>query len=269
MNKLLLLGCVIAITAMTLEAKNPVAVIKTNYGDIEVELLPNLAPKTVENFVGLAKGTKEWTDPVSGKKVKRPFYNNLTFHRVIPNFMIQGGCPLGTGTGGPGYRFEDETYTSTNVELKGEVKTDDEANLVWNEILRQPITSGRVMPDTELKTILDECQKKQSLAPLKGRTVDFYRDKVGMKEKVFVKKIRAKVEYGCLAMANSGPNTNGSQFFIVTKKEGTPHLDGKHTVFGKVIKGMEIAHKIETLPRDSSDKPNKGHEAIIKSITFK
>ena len=136
------------------------ATLHTSEGPIEIELYPDDAPKTVENFTKLAQDG---------------FYDGLTFHRVIPDFMIQGGCPEGTGTGGPGYQFEDEI----------------------NE---------------------------------------------------------HKVERGALAMANAGPNTNGSQFFIVTT-EATPWLDGKHTVFGKVTSGQEIAERISMLPSDSRDAP--------------
>jgi cyclophilin family peptidyl-prolyl cis-trans isomerase len=136
------------------------ATLHTSEGSIEVELFPNEAPKTVGNFTKLAG---------------EGFYDGLVFHRVIPDFMIQGGCPEGTGTGGPGYQFEDE----------------------FNE---------------------------------------------------------HRVERGALAMANSGPNTNGSQFFIVTT-ESAPWLDGKHTVFGKVTKGQDIADKISLVERDARDTP--------------
>lgn len=132
------------------------AIIKTSKGDINLELFPDKAPLTVANFVGLATGEKDWKDPKTGETITdTPLYQNLTFHRVIDDFMIQGGDPLGTGTGGPGYTFEDEI-------------------------------------DPSLKF-----------------------DKPGI-----------------LAMANAGPNTNGSQFFITHVP--TPHLNGKHTIFGEV-----------------------------------
>ena len=134
----------------------------TNHGAIELELFPDDAPKTVENFVKLAKDG---------------FYDGVIFHRVIPDFMIQGGDPTGTGTGGPGYQFEDE----------------------FND---------------------------------------------------------HKVVRGALAMANAGPNTNGSQFFIVTA-EATPWLDGKHTVFGRVTSGMDVVDAIEQVDRDGRDKPRE------------
>ena len=168
-------------TAFADDSKKQIVVMKTTLGDIEIEMFPDVAPNTVANFVGLATGTKEWTDPKTNEKVKRPFYDGLIFHRVIPNFMIQGGCPKGNGTGDPGYKFA------------------------------------------------DECK-------VNGKVV-------------------AKNDYGAISMANSGPNTNGSQFFIITKKGGTPWLDGKHAVFGKVIKGMDVAHKIENVKRSKGNRP--------------
>ncbi len=141
------------------------ATLKTSAGDIVVKLLPEKAPQTVENFVALAEGTREWTDPRSGKPVKAPLYDGTVFHRVIPQFMIQGGDPLGTGTGGPGYRFADE-----------------------------------IGPDNRFD------------GP------------------------------GKLAMANAGPNTNGSQFFIT--EVATPHLDRGHTIFGLTIRGQELVAQI-------------------------
>jgi peptidyl-prolyl cis-trans isomerase B (cyclophilin B) len=147
------------------------ATMQTNQGPIEIELFDDDAPKTVENFKKLANDG---------------FYNGVIFHRVIPDFMIQGGDPTGTGTGGPGYQFEDE----------------------FND---------------------------------------------------------HKVERGALAMANAGPNTNGSQFFIVTA-EATPWLDGKHTVFGKVTSGMEVVDVIEQTETDPRDKPVE--EMRIESISL-
>ncbi|MDY0017833.1 MAG: peptidylprolyl isomerase [Candidatus Delongbacteria bacterium] len=170
------------------------AVLKTSKGDIKLELWPDKAPETVDNFVSLALGEKDWADPKTGQKVNRPFYNGTVFHRVIDDFMIQGGCPIGNGTGGPGYDFEDECYDGEG-------------------------------------------------------------------------KLKAKVEYGVIAMANAGPNTNGSQFFIVTRKSGCDWLNGKHTVFGRVTEGMEVAHSIENAPRGPMDKPLEKIE--IKSVEIK
>ncbi|WP_413944836.1 peptidylprolyl isomerase [Bdellovibrio sp. HCB-162] len=162
------------------------AIFETSKGNFKVKLLSDKAPKTVENFVGLAEGTKEWTDPKTGSKVKKPFYDGLTFHRVIKDFMIQGGCPLGTGTGGPGYRFEDE------------------------------FTPGQQKHDKP----------------------------------------------GILSMANAGPNTNGSQFFVTTVP--TPWLDGRHTVFGEVVEGMDVVHSIENSKTGPMDRPVE--PVVIKHI---
>jgi peptidyl-prolyl cis-trans isomerase A (cyclophilin A) len=160
-----------------------VVVMKTTLGDIELELDRNIAPITVDNFVGLAMGTREYTDPRTNGKTTGHFYDGLIFHRVINNFMIQGGCPIGNGTGGPGYNFECETY----------------------------------LPGTR----------------------DF----------------RATVDYGTICMANAGPNTNGSQFFIVTNRAGEGRLNGRHTVFGRVISGMDVVHTIERVQTDPRDRP--------------
>ena len=157
----------------------------TSEGKFTCKLFPAEAPKTVANFVGLAQGTKEWTDPKTGQKVKKPFYNGLIFHRVIDGFMIQGGCPLGTGTGDPGYRFEDEFSPKL----------------------------------------------------------------------VFSKS-------GLLAMANSGPNTNGSQFFITLGP--TPHLNNKHTIFGEVVSGMDVVEKIGHTKKAPGDRPLK--DIVIKEL---
>ncbi|WP_081111045.1 peptidylprolyl isomerase [Bdellovibrio bacteriovorus] len=166
--------------------KEMFALFETTKGNFKVKLLSDKAPKTVENFVGLAEGTKEWTDPKTDKKVKKPFYDGLVFHRVIKDFMIQGGCPLGTGTGGPGYRFEDE------------------------------FTPGQQKHDKP----------------------------------------------GILSMANAGPNTNGSQFFVTTVP--TPWLDGRHTVFGEVVEGMDVVHSIENSKTGPMDRPVEA--VVIKHV---
>jgi peptidyl-prolyl cis-trans isomerase A (cyclophilin A) len=173
--------------AQAQEKKGPLyATIKTSMGDIVVHLFDDKAPKTVANFVDLATGKKEWTDPKTGQKTNRPLYNGTIFHRVIPGFMIQGGDPLGIGMGGPGYRLEDE----------------------FNPDLRHS-------------------------------------------------------KPGILSMANTGqPNTGGSQFFITVKP--TPWLDGKHAVFGEVVKGQEVVNAIVNAPRDPNDKPLK--DVAIKEI---
>ncbi len=145
------------------------ATLRTSHGPIEVELFDEDAPKTVENFLSLAR---------------QGFYDGVVFHRVIPGFMIQGGDPTGTGTGGPGYTFEDEINAR-------------------------------------------------------------------------------RVERGALAMANAGPDTNGSQFFVVTA-ESAPWLDGKHTVFGRVIRGMDVVDAISEVDRDARDRPRD--DVVIERV---
>lgn len=154
------------------------ATLHTNHGDIVIDLFADQAPKTVANFVGLATGTKEYRDPASGQQTTGRFYDGLTFHRVIDGFMIQGGCPLGTGTGGPGYTFGDEIHPE----------------LVFN------------------KPYL-------------------------------------------LAMANAGPGTNGSQFFITV--DATPWLNRKHTIFGEVADqaSRDVVDEIATVRTARGDRP--------------
>jgi len=162
------------------------AVFDTTEGTIVCRLFEKEAPKTVQNFVELAEGSREWTHPSTRKKSKDRLYDGTIFHRVIPNFMVQGGDPAGTGMGGPGYQFEDET---------------------------------------------------------KGSPHKF--DKPGK-----------------LAMANSGPNTNGSQFFITVA--ATPWLTGNHTIFGEVVEGQDVADKIVSVPRNRQDKPNK--DVVVNAV---
>jgi len=155
------------------------AVFTTSEGNFTIRLFDQETPNTVANFVGLAEGTKEFTDPKTGQKTKRPYYDGLIFHRVIADFMVQGGDPLGNGTGGPGYKFGDE----------------------------------------------------------------------------FSPKLRHG-KAGILSMANAGPGTNGSQFFITLAP--TPWLDNKHTVFGEVVSGMDVVEKIgRTATSKPGDRPLK------------
>ena len=164
------------------------AVFHTSEGNITCRLHEKDAPKTVTNFVELAEGSREWTHPTNNRKSKDKLFDGTIFHRIIPKFMIQGGDPAGTGFGGPGYKFEDET---------------------------------------------------------KGSPHSFNKP-------------------GKLAMANSGPNTNGSQFFITVA--ATPWLDGNHTIFGEVVEGQDIANKISELDRDRSDKPRK--PVVIEKVVI-
>ena len=162
------------------------ATFNTSEGTIVCRLFESEAPVTVKNFIELAEGSREWTDPRSGKKSNSPLFDGTIFHRVIPDFMVQGGDPTGTGMGGPGYKFQDET--------KGSPHKSDKP--------------------------------------------------------------------GKLAMANSGPGTNGSQFFITVAP--TQWLTGNHTIFGEVVEGQEIADKITALPRNRQDKPLK--DVVLNAV---
>lgn len=163
------------------------ATIETTLGTIVCKLFEKQTPLTVENFAGLAEGTREFIDPATGRPAKRPFYDGLVFHRVIPEFMIQGGCPLGTGTGGPGYRFADEFVSGLSFDKPGK-----------------------------------------------------------------------------LAMANSGPGTNGSQFFIT--EAATPWLTGHHTIFGEVVEGKDVVTAIANVQRRPGDRPVT--DVVIKKVTI-
>ncbi|RLM57483.1 peptidylprolyl isomerase [Halobellus sp. Atlit-31R] len=165
--------------------ENPVVTLHTTKGDITLELFEQRAPRTVENFLGLATGEKEWSDPDTGETRTDSLYEGTIFHRIIDGFMIQGGDPEGTGRGGPGYTFDDEFHEDLNHEGAG-----------------------------------------------------------------------------VLSMANRGPNTNGSQFFITL--DAQPHLDGRHAVFGHVVDGMDVVEEIGNVPTGRNDEPLKDIE--IESI---
>src|SRR6266567_6462574 len=164
------------------------AMFETSEGTIVCKLFEKDAPKTVANFVELAEGKREWTHPSTRKKSKERLYDGTIFHRVIPDFMIQGGDPQGTGMGGPGYQFEDETKGSPHNFDKG----------------------------------------------------------------------------GKLAMANAGPNTNGSQFFITVAN--TDWLTGKHTIFGEVVEGQDVVQKISQVARNRQDRPNK--DVVVTTLAI-
>ena len=165
------------------------ATLNTSLGKIVIQLYPEHAPETVANFVELAEGTRTWTDPRTGQKSEAPLYNGTIFHRVIDKFMIQGGDPLGTGTGGPGYQFKDEFH-----------------------------------PDLK-----------------------FNRPYL-------------------LAMANAGPGTNGSPFFITLDVGHTQHLTGRHTIFGKVIEGTDVVDRIGKVETGRGDRPKQ--DVVVESVTI-
>ncbi len=237
----------------------PRAVVKTSLGEFTLELFSDEAPKTVRNFLDLAEGQRAWKDPRSGEERRTPFYDGLTFHRVIDGFMIQGGCPRGDGTGSPGYAFEDEI----NADSLGLDRTkffENGAPHPWagiqsqqdfSRLFVQPwlqslgITSQEQIQarqkelDEKLQQTLNTISLKQ-LYELQG-----YKYDANLKSSPPVK--------GVIAMANSGPNTNGSQFFV--NLGDTPHLRGKHTVFGRVVAGMDVVEKIGKVPVGPQAKP--------------
>lgn len=247
--------------------KNPVAVIKTTMGEIKVELFKDKTPVTVDNFIGLATGTKEYTNPKTKKKEKGKYYNGVIFHRVIKDFMIQGGDPTGTGSGGPGYTFQDECYEK-GEKITGKIEDEQTAFQVWTKLIMPYMKKHQGKgPNKKINKIYEEVAKSKSPKALMGKKVSFYQNETGIKTKLYKRgKLIHKVLFGTFCMANAGPDTNGSQFFVVTKKEGCPWLDGRHTVFGKVIKGMKVALKIQNVKKDSKDKPLK--PVTIKSVTI-
>jgi peptidyl-prolyl cis-trans isomerase A (cyclophilin A) len=229
-------------------AENPVAVITTSMGEIRVLLFADEAPATVENFLALAEGTKEWKDGSTGKTVKRPFYDGLTFHRVIKGFMIQGGCPKGDGSGDAGYKFKDEINAKSLGLDKAKVlegngahpamqlrsQEDFQRNVVMPLIRKMGVTSRE---DYEKRAEEIQKQLEQRIPNL---TVMEALENLGYAyEDTHPSHAPRK---GSLAMANSGPNTNGCQFFV--NLEDTPWLTGRHTVFGEVIGGMDVVDAI-------------------------
>ena len=245
--------------------KNPICDIKTNNGSISVELLKAVAPKTVQNFIDLAQGKKEFIDPQSGKKVKRPFYDGLIFHRVIKNFMIQGGCPKKNGTGGPGYQFEDEI--NANALGLDDIKVMQAGGNVHPYLIIRSETDFQrtvLMPLYRQMGITSreqfESRKQEVQQQLEQLTLKTCYQNLGYRYDGTLKSLAPK--RGMLAMANSGPNTNGSQFFI--NLVDTPWLTGKHTVFGKVIKGMEIIDEIGETSVDGNNRPIA--EVLIHTI---
>jgi cyclophilin family peptidyl-prolyl cis-trans isomerase len=337
---LILLGTFAFFAACSKKPKTLVAKMETNYGTMVVELFEELTPLTVKNFVGLAEGTKTWT-AIDGTEKNEPFYDGLTFHRVIKDFMLQGGCPQGTGTGGPGYKFQDECYAGSFVVLEGEITDQDMAHEVFNALIapylrRKPGTpaeetlkalmqameakrsyepmlgmtveqiqelvesteplkhfekeltpvTGEILneeiantafqdllvphirehngesPVPEIKELYDAIVEANGPSPLIGKIIEDLQVLVGSEKEVTHPTLLGKVEYATLCMANSGPNTNGSQFFIVTNPNGSSHLNGKHTVFGKVIEGMDVALAIQEMETGPGDKPVDDVEII-------
>ncbi len=237
--------------------QNPVVLMKTTSGDIYIELFEKDAPETVANFIGLAEGTKEFTDPETKETVKRPFYDGLKLHRVIKNFMMQGGCPLGTGTGDPGYKFEDEinpaTFGLDTLKLRNariDLNRDVQAYISrkYNITSQAEWTANATNIQNDMQAI-----GEMSLQDLYAGTGYAYDSTL----------TSHSAQRGVIAMANSGPNTNGSQFFI--NQVDTPWLNGKHTVFGHVVTGMDVVDTICNSPVNKQTQP----EPEIKIVSVK
>jgi len=241
-------------------ADTVLVLMQTNMGDIELELNRDIAPKTVDNFVGLAMGTKPFTDPITKEQVTRPFYDGLIFHRVINNFMIQGGCPLGNGTGDPGYKFEDEFLEIGT--LTGKIDTEAKADMVFGQLIIPYLNDHMEDAAPEIRDIMQRCYQSQSYEPLKAYNVEYFQNLT----KLGPVKMVATVDYGTICMANSGPNTNGSQFFIVTNPDGCAWLNGKHTVFGRVINGMDVVLAIQNV---ATSKPGDRPVEDVKILSVR
>ncbi len=235
---------------------NPGAVIKTSMGDIYIELFPDAAPDTVKNFLDLAEGRKEFSDSKTGAKAKRNFYDGLIFHRVIDNFMVQGGCPTGTGTGSPGFKFADEISGRALGLDKIKAHTEDGIPHSWLLVRSQVDYQQNILLPLYKKigiTSEEDFNKKkgQLTSALKDMTILDAFQNMGYRYSNVLKS-RHPLR-GVIAMANSGPDSNGSQFFI--NIIDTPWLTGKHTVFGMVVGGMDIVDKMSKVKVRANSSP--------------
>ena len=223
---------------------DPKVLIKTNHGEITCTLFANEAPLTVANFIGLANGSKAFTNSVTGNKETRPFYDGLTFHRIIDNFMIQGGCPEGSGRSGPGYTFEDE-INAISLGLDQEMTFSNGRPHQQCAYMEQQLRGYLQTIMTQQGYSQDQAGFNKALKDLESTSLKTFYESLGYKYSDQLPTSHKPVK-GSLAMANSGPNSNGSQFFI--NVVDTPHLTGKHTVFGEVSAGMEVVLTISKLP---------------------
>jgi peptidyl-prolyl cis-trans isomerase A (cyclophilin A) len=251
--------CCLTLAASLLAAADPIDVrISTNQGDIVVRLDPAAAPLTVENFLALAEGRKPFTDPGTGQPVQRPYYDGLGFHRVIPNFMIQGGCPRGDGKGGPGYTFADE-INADGLGLGREMCVNPGGQInprisYMQQQFVQRVIVPRVLAGGVTQDSPREVQQEAFARAVKASetmSIQSFLETLGYRYDPRLSPRHAVK--GALCMANSGPGTNGSQFFI--NLGDTPHLDGKHTVFGQVVSGFAVVEAIGSTPRGEQDKP--------------
>lgn len=244
---------------------NPVVEIRTTMGSMILELFPEEAPLTVENFLGLAEGTKPWIDPDTGLQFLVPLYDGLVFHRVIDGFMIQGGSPNGRSDGTPGFSFRDEINARSLGLDKMQVLDDAGAphpllgignqQDFQKKVLKPLYEKIGITSQAQLEARIDEVNRM-----LRGMTVkDNYENLDYQYSERFISRMPVR---GVIAMANSGPNSNGSQFFI--NLVDTDWLAGKHTVFGKVRVGLEVLDAIGRVPVDNQNRPLQ--DVVILSI---
>lgn len=241
--------------------KNPVVIMKTTFGEIEIELFKDEAPITVDNFIALAEGKKEFTD-INGKKVKKHYYDGLIFHRVIENFMIQGGDLTGTGSGNPGFTLPDEI----NAKYLGldKLKAFEEGRPhQYLGIRNQKEFNQRLIAPLAHKLNINNQEEfkkrnKEVMDNLMKLTLMGAYENLGYK---YTTKFNStKPVRGVIAMANIGPDSGGSQFFI--NVVDADWLAGKHTVFGKVTKGMQVVDKIVKVKVNANGKPVKDIKII-------
>lgn len=242
---------------------NPLVEIRTSLGSMILELFPDEAPLTVANFLALAEGSRAWTDPETGLEVMRPLYDGTVFHRVIENFMIQGGSPNGQGDGTPGFQFDDE-INARSLGL-------DKMQVIDEQGFPHPILAINDQSDFQQKVLIPlyeelEITSQEELdaridevdSRLRTMTVKENFESLGYQ---YTERVISRMPVrAVIAMANSGPNTNGSQFFI--NLVDTDWLTGKHTVFGKVRVGLDVLDAIGRIPVDNQSRPLEPVEII-------
>ena len=272
----ILLSCTATLALVAAEAEvptpppgfstaRPQVTIATSHGEIVAELFADQAPQTVRNFIELAEGLKP--SQRDGTTEPRHFYDGLTFHRTIPQFMIQGGCPEGTGSGDPGFSLGDEINADSlgldRLAALDEGQLHPQCAYMQQQFMQAVVQPRMVARGIGPETPRDEAQAAFTavLAELDGICLKDFYQAMGY---VYDAELPASSapERGVLAMANSGPATNGSQFFI--NVVDTPHLTGKHTVFGRVLEGMAVADAIAAVPTGAGNKPKQ--PVVIESI---
>ncbi len=244
------------ISSLREDPENLLVEIQTSMGSMILELFPKEAPETVANFIGLAQGEKSFEDTETGALVNRPFYDGLIFHRVIDQFMIQGGSPTGLGNGSPGYSFKDE-INARSLGLDRMQAIDDEgiphpflriaSQTQFQAVILEPLFAEmNINSQEDLENNYAVIEERINSLAIK----DVYENQGYEYTETLNSRMPVR---GVIAMANAGPNSNGSQFFI--NLIDTEWLAGKHTVFGRVRQGMDILDEIGSTPVDEQDRP--------------